>query len=88
MTALIEARQLRDLIRRANGSSAIATAWLSELETIAARLEQGQSKYEQSVRFALSALLQSARRGDSNNWYVVDSELFVWAMDELDRLTR
>lgn len=78
--------QIRNLIRRAKDSNAIAPSWLSELETIAARLEHRPWKSE-PLRFALSALLQSVKRGESGNRYVVDPELFVWAMDELDKLT-
>jgi ADP-dependent phosphofructokinase/glucokinase len=78
--------QIRNIIRRAKETNAIAPAWLSELESIAERLEHSPWKSE-PVRFALSALLQSAKRGASANWYVTDAELFVWAMDELNRLT-
>lgn len=88
-TSRSEAATLRTLIQRAKSSNAIAQAWIGELEGIAKRLEgDPPSKFEQSIRFALFALLDSVRRGESNNWYVTDAEVFVWAMDELDRLTR
>jgi ADP-dependent phosphofructokinase/glucokinase len=80
------ASQIRTLILRAKSSDAIAPKWLSELEQIASQLEHNPLKSE-PLRFALSALLQSVKRGASANWYVTDAELFVWAMDELDKLT-
>lgn len=54
-------------------------------ETLA-DVESFPQKYE-PIRFALSALLHSVHRGETGNYYIDDSQVFVWAMDELKRLT-
>jgi hypothetical protein len=41
---------------------------------------------EEPLKFALHALMQSARRTELGNWYVTDVELYTWAMDQLDTL--
>ena len=41
---------------------------------------------EEPLRFALCALMQSVRHTELGNWYVIDVELYTWAMNQLDAM--
>ena len=56
------------------------------LERLIKELEASRSK-SSPLQFALSALMQSVERTKQGVYRVLDAELFIWAMDEITKLT-
>jgi hypothetical protein len=65
---------------------AVSRHQLAELESVAKDAASFRWMSE-PMRFALFALLDSVKRGADRNYYIVDREVFIWAMDQLMAMT-
>jgi hypothetical protein len=65
--------------------TAVTRHQIAELEQIAKEID-ATSRYA-PLRLALSALLSSVERTSQGIYRVLDSEVFIWSLDELMKLT-
>jgi len=58
-----------------------------ELEALAKEVESSQDSLSEAIQFRLRVLLSCTERTSQGVYRILDSDLFVWALDELNRLT-